>query len=63
MKGVEKNCLSCKFFRLDTVEAGICRVDKDRDKNYPEKQKIEFCERWHDCGQQYYIRLGWIKSK
>ena len=63
MKGLEKICLSCKYFRLENVDRGICRVDKASDKNYPVKQKNEDCGRWQDCGQQYFIRLGWIKAK
>jgi len=56
-------CLRCKYFRLETVEAGLCRVDKNTDKNYPAMDKNDHCPRWRDCGQQYYIRLGWIKAK
>ena len=63
MKGVKKVCLSCKYFRLERVDRGLCRVDKDSDKNYPLKQKNDDCVRWQDCGQQYFIRLGWIKAK
>ncbi len=63
MNGVKKICLSCKYFRLESEEKGLCRVDKERDKNYPTKQKNDDCDRWQDCGQQYYIRLGWIKAK
>ena len=63
MKGVLKNCLSCKYFRLETVDAGICRVLKNIDKNYPVKNQTDDCVKWQDCGQQYYIRLGWIKAQ
>jgi hypothetical protein len=63
MKGVDKICLSCKYFRLESVGNGICRVDKDRDKNYPVTGKDDNCAKWQDCGQQYFIRLGWLKSK
>lgn len=63
MKGVKKICLSCKYFRLETVDAGICRVMKDSDKNYPVKQQTDDCVKWLDCGQQYYIRLGWVKAQ
>ena len=63
MNGVKKVCLSCKFFRLENVEMGLCRVDKDSDKKYPKKQANDHCARWQNCGQQYYIRLGWIKAK
>lgn len=63
MKIVEKICLSCKFFRLQDPESGICRVDRDTDRDYPQKVKGDSCSRWLNCGQQYYIRLGWIKGK
>lgn len=63
MKSVMKNCLSCKYFRLETVDAGICRVMKNSDKNYPSKNQTDDCVEWKDCGQQYYIRLGWIKAQ
>ncbi|MGB3224734.1 MAG: hypothetical protein WBB23_18165 [Desulforhopalus sp.] len=63
MKGVKKICLSCKYFRLESVDNGICRVDKEIDKNYPTKGKDDNCVNWKDCGQQYFIRLGWLKAK
>lgn len=63
MNGVTKICLSCKYFRLESVEKGLCRVDKDTDKNYPVMEKNDDCARWHNCGQQYFIRLGWIKAQ
>ncbi len=63
MQSGQKICLCCKYFRLESVDAGLCRVDKDTDKNYPAKNNNDHCLNWHDCGQQYFIRLGWIKSK
>lgn len=63
MKGVKKECLSCKHYRLTDIDNGVCRVDKDSNKNYPTMRKEDSCSRWKDSGQQYYIRLGWIKSK
>ncbi len=63
MNSVKKMCLSCKYFRLENVEKGICRVDKDQKKSYPIKEKGQACEKWQNCGQQYFIRLGWIKAK
>lgn len=53
-------CLSCRKFRLDDPQSGICRVDKSVE-HYPMKRKDETCELWQDAGQQYYIRTGWIK--
>jgi hypothetical protein len=63
MNDVKKICLSCTKFRLESVDMGLCRVDKDSEKEYPKKHKNDHCARWQNCGQQYYIRLGWIKAK
>jgi hypothetical protein len=63
MQAVKKICLSCKYFRLENIDGGICRVDKGGIKNYPRKEKNNYCGRWRNCGQQYFIRLGWLKAK
>ena len=57
----ERTCLNCKTFRLESVESGICRVDKTVE-SYPVKGLKDTCEKWVDAGQQYYIRMGWIKK-
>jgi hypothetical protein len=57
----ERTCLNCKTFRLEDTQSGICRVDKTVE-SYPMKGIKEGCERWVDAGQQYHIRLGWIKK-
>jgi len=63
MKDERKICLSCKHFRLERRESGLCRVEKDRAKNYPNKRPDEECLKWQNCGQQYFIRLGWLKAQ
>lgn len=63
MRGVKECCLSCKYFRLLDAEAGVCRVEKMAVTDYPVKQADERCDRWRDSGQQYFIRLGWIKAR
>jgi len=63
MKDAKGYCLRCKFYRLDDIESGICRVDKESSTNYPPKRTDDQCPRWRDSGQQYYIRVGWIKAK
>ena len=63
MKNDKGYCLSCKFFRLDTPESGVCRVVKDIAPNYPSKGINDACQQWQDSGQQYFIRIGWIKAK
>jgi hypothetical protein len=60
---IKKLCLTCKYYRLKTVQNGICRIDKKSSPDYPEKINEDSCGRWLDCGQQYYIRIGWIKAR
>lgn len=63
MKDIEKMCLNCKKYRLLDTESGICRLNKVDDvSQYPKKKNEDSCESWVNCGQQYYIRLGWIKK-
>jgi hypothetical protein len=63
MKGAKGYCLSCKFYRLDDIDSGVCRVDKEYSANYPKKRTDDQCQRWRDSGQQYFIRMGWIKAE
>ncbi|KGO35595.1 MAG: hypothetical protein WBN83_02460 [Desulfoprunum sp.] len=61
MSTIRKDCLHCKYYRLDDIFSGVCRVEKM--DIYPLKRNEDTCPSWRDCGQQYYIRLGWIKAK
>ena len=63
MHEVKKICLSCKHYRLTDESSGVCRIDKCGKDQYPLKLNEDSCERWQDCGQQYYIRTGWIKAQ
>lgn len=63
MKTIKKICLNCKHYRLDDIHSGVCRVEKKADGVYPQKKNEDNCDRWHDCGQQYYIRKGWIQAR
>ena len=62
---VEKKCLSCKYFRPEDQFTGRCRVDKDHidPDRYPIMKHDDLCERWENAGQQYFIRVGWLKNK
>jgi len=62
MQDVKKICLSCHYYRLTEKELGLCRVDKKL-AEYPKKLTEDSCGKWRDAGQQYYIRLGWIKAQ
>lgn len=59
-------CMSCKYFKIEDPQSGYCRVsDTVAGKMSAPKKMVragDTCEKWEDCGQQYYIRLGWIKA-
>jgi hypothetical protein len=60
------SCMRCKYFKIEDPENGFCRLpDKESGSSPTGKRKVRgdhSCEKWVDCGQQYYIRLGWIKA-
>ena len=60
-------CMSCKFFKIEDTHSGYCRVQVRESGNKeaprPMVKKDDSCEKWQDCGQQYYIRLGWVRSQ
>lgn len=60
---IEKICLRCKFYRVTDTEFGKCKVDKATVKELPVMKHRDNCDRWLDCGQQYFIRLGWVKKQ
>ena len=61
-------CMNCKYFKIEDEFTGYCRVavygkkEKKTEQN-PMVLQDNFCEKWQDCGQQYYIRLGWLKAQ
>jgi hypothetical protein len=63
MSTPQKICLSCKHFRPDTVIDGLCRINRTDGSLYPRKSHAASCEQWFSCGQQYYIRTGWVKRQ
>ncbi|MBU0663784.1 MAG: hypothetical protein KJ990_04480 [Proteobacteria bacterium] len=58
----KKICLSCRNFSLQDPQSGVCKVVKGL-VNYPLKATGDTCGQWRDCGQQYFIRTGWIKGR
>ena len=63
MNEFKKICLSCKKYRLIELESGACRLHKkEKGEVYPQKHPEDSCESWINSGQQYDIRLGWIKK-
>ena len=59
--------MRCKFFKIEDTVSGYCRVNihETGDKNAPRAivKQDDSCNKWADCGQNYYIRLGWVKSQ
>ena len=59
-------CMSCKFFKIEDALSGYCRVaTKKSGENNMHKPMVrcdDTCQKWVDCGQQYYIRKGWVKA-
>ena len=67
-KMIDTTCIRCKFFRMQNSTEGTCRKLSQQtvSKSDERKQRVKIdysCEQWQDCGQQYYIRLGWIKGQ
>ncbi|MCD6389210.1 MAG: hypothetical protein J7L69_07345 [Desulfobulbaceae bacterium] len=64
---MEKNCLNCKFYKVEDVVSGFCRKQSSEGevgkKTYQMVRADDVCEKWIDAGQQYFIRLGWIESQ
>lgn len=60
-------CISCKFFKIEDQFQGYCRVHvRETGNKAAEKPRVktqDYCAKWADCGQQYHIRLGWIRSR
>ena len=59
------NCIGCKHFRMKSVDSGICKIRERAGRSGQEAAvAVAYtCASWVDCGQQYYIRLGWIKAQ
>lgn len=58
----KKICLSCRRFSLQDPASGVCKLEQGVTP-YPLKAIEDTCEQWKDCGQQYFIRTGWIKAR
>lgn len=64
---MKSTCIRCKFFKIEDTMNGYCRVQVKETGNRnglkPMVNLDDSCDKWADCGQQYYIRRGWIKSQ
>ncbi len=66
IKKINTHCLNCKYYKIQDAETGLCRVEVltagNRDGQKPRVQADNSCSKWVNCGQGYYVRLGWIKN-
>ena len=64
---MKSTCMSCKFFKIEDPHSGFCRVltkgSGAKQAARPMVKQDDSCKNWEDCGQQYFIRLGWVKSQ
>lgn len=65
---MKATCMNCKYYKIEDELTGFCRVSvkgetgKEKKENKMVRQDYT-CSEWQDCGQQYYIRLGWLKAQ
>ena len=62
-KTPQQECFSCRYFRLDSLDSGLCRVDPAVHGSYPRLSRHDRCQRWQFAGQQYYIHYGWLRAQ
>ena len=66
IKPVIEQCLSCKYYTIKDQLNGFCRMENlttgNREAEKPMVEADNCCEKWQDCGQTYFIRLGWLKN-
>ena len=64
---MKETCIRCKFYKIDDEFSGFCRAEaKKYDRSEGQRKMVRqdhSCQKWEDSGQQYYIRLGWIKAQ
>ncbi len=64
---MEKQCINCKFYKVEDEAGGFCRKSDIKEKvakeNWPKVKTADVCGYWVDCGQNYYVRLGWLQAQ
>lgn len=63
---MKSTCMNCKFYKVEDALSGYCRAGRgngsDKAARDPMVRHDHACAQWADCGQNYYIRLGWLKA-
>jgi hypothetical protein len=60
---MKKECLNCRWFKLNDIHVGLCRKVKGKGAPRPVVKGKECCGGWQDAGPQYHVRVGWIKNQ
>lgn len=64
---MKPTCMNCKFYKVEDALSGYCRAETaENSETTGQKPMVRHdhtCLRWTDCGQNYYIRLGWLKAQ
>jgi hypothetical protein len=64
---MKPTCMNCKHYKVEDALSGYCRAEKVQGSdNTGQKAMVRHdhnCPQWADCGQHYYIRLGWLKAQ
>ena len=64
---MKQSCINCQFYKVEDALSGYCRATAQKNPDEEGQQRMVShdyaCSAWVDCGQNYYIRLGWIKAQ
>ena len=64
---MNQTCMNCKHYKVEDAQSGYCRAQDGAVSNKEESNFLvrhdHACTTWADCGQHYYIRLGWIRAQ
>ncbi|RJX20509.1 MAG: hypothetical protein C4563_06150 [Desulfobulbus sp.] len=59
--------MRCKHYKVEDAASGYCRAESALNADVNAKKVMvhhdHACQQWIDCGQNYYIRLGWLKAR
>ena len=64
---MKKQCINCKSYKVNDEAGGFCRwsdkTKKTGGQDWSQVQSDNVCDHWVDCGQNYYVRLGWLQAQ
>lgn len=64
---MKPTCMNCRHYKIVDALSGYCRAKTGQGPAKNELKEMvrhdHTCPQWDDCGQHYYIRLGWLKAQ